>query len=134
MRLVNGDMGGVWVKISGDLWEMWDWNCVVGIGGATRHFWKTRNPYFLTFYPHLSKLSDNSPVFFNLLKFKQSQKRLDNIVLSSFFIFLFFYFVILSILSYSVDKWTTMWITFRHLFVEVIVATVVSVLTILIHL
>ena len=107
---------------------------MVGIGGATRHFWKSRNPYFLTINPHLAELSDNSPVFSKLLKFKQSQKRLDNIVLSSFFIFLFFYFVILSILSYSVDKWITMWITFWCLLVGVIVATVVSVLTILIHL
>ena len=105
--LVNRDMGG----ISGDLWGMWDWNCVVGIGSATRHFWKSCNPYFLTIYPHLIKLSDNSPVFSILLKFKQSQKRLDNIVLSSFFIFLFFCFVMLSILSYSVDKWITLWIT-----------------------
>ena len=117
-------MGGIMVKTSGDLWGMWDLNCVVGIGGATHHFWKSRNPYFLTIYPHLSKLSDNSPVFSILLKFKQSQKRLDNIVLFSFFIFLFFCFVILSILSYSVNKWITMWITFWCLFVEVIVATV----------
>ena len=97
---------------------------MVGIGGATRHFWKSRNPYFLKIYPLLAKLSDNSPVFSILLRFKQSQKRLDNIVLSSFFIFLFFYFVVLSILSYSVDKWITMWITFWWLFIEVIVATV----------
>ena len=91
--LMNGDMGGVWVIKYGDLWGMWDWNCVVGIGGATHHFWKSRNPYFLTIYPHLTKLSDYSPVFSILLKFKQSQKRLDNIVLSSFFIFLFFLFM-----------------------------------------
>ena len=130
MWLVNGDMGG----ISGELWGMWDWNCVVGIGGATHHFWKTRNPYFLTIYPHLSKLSDNSPVFSNLLRFKQSQNKLYNIYLSSFFIFLFFYFVILSILSYSVYKWITLWITFWRLFVGVIVTTFVSVLAIVIHL
>ena len=105
-----------------------------GSVSATPAFLKTRNPYFLTIYPHLSKLSDNSPVFSILLKFKQSQKRLDNIVLFSFFIFLFFYFVMLFILSYSVNKWIILWITFWRLFVRVIVASVVSVLIILIHL
>ena len=83
---VNGGMGGIMGGISGDLWGMWDWNCVVGIGGATCHFWKSRNPYFLTICPHLSKLSDNSLVFPTLLMFCQSQKKLYKYVLSKQFI------------------------------------------------
>ena len=123
-------------------WQKWlvKWGLIKGCGSvsATLSLRKSRNLYFLTICPHLSKLSDNSPVFFSLLRFKQSQKRLDNIVLFSFFIFLFFYFAMLSILSYSVYKWITMWITFWRLFAEVIVVTVCectnNINTLIIHL